>query len=543
MAAPSGNISIQIWVGLRGISESSPQTWSWRRAKFDKTPPSLVITNPISYFGSRPTIQLQGYCSEPIASLYFDVTNAAGCVTNQQGFVSGQVFNTNTFTFTTNWFQCFDIGLTNGVNSITLSAVDLAGNTSITNFSYILDYYYATNPPVITLAWPQNNTQISGPSFALRGRINDPTVQLSAQVVGANRDTIVVDGLVERDGLFWVEGLPLNVGTNRLTLSAKDAAGNITTTNINIIQSALHLTVNDFSGANLHALTTTVSGTLSDEGYSVWVNGVLATNNGDGSWTALNVPINRGGTAIVQARAIPKSDNGGNGTRSGLDMRNPISLFAVDVNPEIDKPSRVYLAAYYSSWSSEIDRYVVPQDRAKSEKHWEEWQDDGGGFFASQQIFIKRANGPTICNVDIVWPRDTWPTSAEGISRYVCDNQLEASTSPTAPFNVDWEQCEEKEIIPLSQTAAAKLHYCLLTKSSIRLFTGGKSRCSQALFAINATIVPRATTWDWGPGYTNGAAINPQRITIPGLGKLGNDGILWQVLSDGVTVEDTPLDQ
>ncbi|HQL80390.1 MAG TPA: hypothetical protein PLU91_19490 [Verrucomicrobiota bacterium] len=77
-------------------------------------------------------LQLQGYSTEPLASVRYDLANDAGTLTNLEGYVTGQWFATNLLAFTTNWFECLDVPLTNGVNTITLHATDLAGNVSTT---------------------------------------------------------------------------------------------------------------------------------------------------------------------------------------------------------------------------------------------------------------------------------------------------------------------------------------------------------------------------------------------------------------------------
>src|SRR5207247_8371963 len=115
-------------------------TLDWSRITRDTTAPSITVTNPITGTNSRPMIQLQGYSSEPLTDIHFDLTNAAGLVTNQQGFVTQQYYDTNVFEFTTNWFQCYDIALTNGVNTITLRTTDLAGNVTTNTYSYTLSF-------------------------------------------------------------------------------------------------------------------------------------------------------------------------------------------------------------------------------------------------------------------------------------------------------------------------------------------------------------------------------------------------------------------
>jgi hypothetical protein len=51
-----------------------------------------------------------------------------------------------------------------------------------------------------------------------------------------------------------------------------------------------------------------LTGTISDPTYAVWVNGVKGHNNGNGTWSANNVPVNSGGTASFVATAYAPSD-------------------------------------------------------------------------------------------------------------------------------------------------------------------------------------------------------------------------------------------
>ena len=173
----------------------------------------------------QPVLQLQGYANEDLYSISYDLNNAAGLVTNQDVLVLDRGFDTSQWRLRTNTFQAFDIGLTPGSNTITLHAMDWAGNQTNVNFVYVLDYSSKTNPPVVQLYWPTNGALISGSNFTWRGAVDDPTVTLSAQIVDTNGDTNVVGGIVERNGNFWVENLPLASGTNWLTLTATDATG------------------------------------------------------------------------------------------------------------------------------------------------------------------------------------------------------------------------------------------------------------------------------------------------------------------------------
>jgi hypothetical protein len=297
----------QVYIGLRGFSSNASQTWESTRLKLDLTPPLLVITNPASDTVTQPVIQLQGYSPEVLASLSYDVSNATELVTNQSGIILNQFFDTNTLEFTTNYFQCFDVQLTNCLNIVTIHVTDLAGNITTSNFNFTLDYSSATNPPIIQLSWPQAGTKISGNSFTWRGKVSDPTAQVVAQTVDSNGITNSVTGQIGRDGNFLARDIPLSDGTNNLSLTVTDSAGNIGVTNIPVVKSSLVLTITSAG------LGQAVTGTISDPAnYTIWVNGVKATNNLNGTWTAPDPHLTLD-TPTVQVRAIPSSDNGGNG--------------------------------------------------------------------------------------------------------------------------------------------------------------------------------------------------------------------------------------
>jgi hypothetical protein len=290
-----------VWVGLRGFSASSFQTWEWKRLKLDRTPPRLSLLSPAAGVVTQPRIQFVGSCPEALSSIWYDLSNSTGLLPNQQVLMLDQYHNTNTWEFTTNTFQAFDVELAGGTNLLTLHATDLAGNQTVTNFTFSLDYSHKTNPPAIQLTWPQNGIQIGAGSLTLRGWTDDPTATVRAQVAGTNGNSRTLFGLVERTGKFWVDSIPLAGGTNVVAFSITDAAGNSSTTNISVVRSALRLTMNPVTPASqLWQPAVNVSGTISDPSYAVWVNGVKASNPGNGTWTAANVPVTQGSAAVFQ---------------------------------------------------------------------------------------------------------------------------------------------------------------------------------------------------------------------------------------------------
>jgi hypothetical protein len=304
----SGNGNYIVWVGLRGLPSDAQQTWQGMQLTLNTIPLTLTITNPAVNMTSQPVIQLQGYANKPLSSLAFDVSNAAGIWTNQTGYIIGQCYDTNLSEFTTNYFQCYDILLTNGLNAIILHATDLAGNTVMTNFSITLDCTGDTTPPVLTMVWPQDGTYISGSTFTLEAQVDDPTVTVTASIVDASGDANTIQGQVERSGKVWVQNLPVAAGENTLTITATDAAGNAAVANMTLYQSSVTVTLDPLSSDQFNQTSVSVSGTVSDSNCEVWVNGVQAMVY-DGFWWADNVPVSATGTAVFDVEVYSGSSS------------------------------------------------------------------------------------------------------------------------------------------------------------------------------------------------------------------------------------------
>ena len=68
--------------------------------------------------------------------------------------------------------------------------------------------------------------------------------------------------MVGRGGNLWFGSIPLKAGTNHFSIMALNAAGNMSTTNFNVVQSSVKLTVDLWS--DLNYAFGTVSGTVDD---------------------------------------------------------------------------------------------------------------------------------------------------------------------------------------------------------------------------------------------------------------------------------------
>jgi hypothetical protein len=367
-------------LAVRGMSPNIPAVLDATDITLDRVPPVLCLTNPASTTVSKPYLQLQGWANEPLANLAYDLTNAVVTLTNEPAYVVDQYFDTNQFDFTTNYFQAYDLELTNGANAITLRVSDLAGNVTTTNFTVTLSYASATNSPVLALIWPTNGTALSGDTFFLRGHINDETARLWAEnVIGGVTNEF--PGLVERDGMFWVESLPLATGTNWFNVKALDAAGNLSSTNLAVVQSSVSLAITSTpEGDALYTPFGTVSGavTATNPAYNVTVNGVAAAVDAYGNWTAENVPVLGRGTATFTAVAA-----GAGGA--------PVSGVAAAE----EKPARVEIHEY------DADKY--------SEDHW------SGGYFERRVSVKIHTNSPVLGPLGAV---ADWYTNSTSWSKY-----------------------------------------------------------------------------------------------------------------------------
>jgi hypothetical protein len=102
----------------------------------------------------------------------------------------------------------------------------------------------------------------------------------------------------------------LNSGTNVFTLNVTDAAGNIATNVLTVIQGDSGLTIDPIPPNQ-----TTVKGEINSSDFTILVNGIPATisppvnGNQVYTWEADDVPIPPN-SSLVQVQAIPTSGGG-----------------------------------------------------------------------------------------------------------------------------------------------------------------------------------------------------------------------------------------
>jgi len=504
-----------------------------------------LIANPAVATATviKPYLQLQGYAHEPLVVLSYDLTNAAGLVTNELAAVVDQYFDTNAFDFTTNYFQAYDVALSTNLNEITLTVSDRAGNLTVTNVAVTLDYATATNPPTLQLLWPTSGMNLSGDSFYVRGLISDETANVTALWVDTNGVTNEITGLVERNGIFWVDDLPLADGTNEVILVAKDAAGNLSNTNLSVVKSSVALTITSTpEGESLYTPLGTVSGTISDVSYTVSVNGVSATVYGDGSWLAENVPVLGQGTATFDAVATPSGGGGVPTVKISLQKEMPAFIAITKHFATLNSTAPLV----HSTWTKAFEAGFTPVTEGL-------WQQT---YRAQASSFLSFWDTTWFSqNTDYAWseadPVGTYHTYSSGMdySGAMTENDWQVKTVPDQSLDhsvVGGTGGETRYMVthffakgvrhewPLDNGSVVEQTASARTK--LTLSTGGKAGVGRKnFFCLSASAGEYGKPWQYYWLYTPATEVAYDRIQVMGK-PLGSDYRAYLVQPDNVTV-------
>jgi hypothetical protein len=547
-------------VGLKGLPANATQTWQSETFFKDTVPLALVLTNMSSTSGSRPFIDPAGYATKAMSSLTFDYTNSLGVATHDEGNVFDQDCNPADMNHTTNWFECLDVALTLGTNHIGIHAVDWAGNVTTTNFSYIFDTNGDTTPPAMTLTWPLDDMEISGGSFTLRGMLDDDTATVSGQWIDTNGVTNMVSGEVERGGQYWLENLPLYPGTNGFTITATDAAGNVTMTNLSLIQSAVTLTMDTVDADQLNKVRVNVTGEISEPTYAVWVNGVQGYNNGDGTWGATNVPVTAGGTASFDLTAYPPAYAPTDGSWTNFAVENPaypnpLPADPVQGNVSWDKPPVVYVQTLSRSFSEYVGWSDIIADQNSTTENWSQ---GAGGSLHSRGWFTNNYGIYHTNSADLNWVADaglvpslpmhydyTEYTNGAPYASYDGD-----STSYYGfPFRVDLLALSGFEHIAgngvydnLAPYYTVPPTWSDTVQYVVKLFTGGKAlRQGKSLFVLSQSLDWAARDEYDGVEFEDSGSVPSEQIVLDAQGTLNaSSGTLTNVLANGKNIVITP---
>lgn len=234
-------------------------------------PNFLTLTPASGGIYLNPAVTVGGSIDDPTANIYFSSVQL-GVFSNQKG---------PSFTFPTT--------LVPGLNTINLSAADLAGNN--TNTSLNLTY----TPFILHVSSPQNNDPIY-----------DNQVTVSGHFSGTSNASVSVNGIAaSMNGVnFTAANVPLVSGTNTLLVTGTRADdGKVQTQQLSVFSYAPSIAITaPLNGATFTGNSALITGTFTGLVAAVTVNGVTATLSGNNF--SASVPLVFGNNTLV-ATATP----------------------------------------------------------------------------------------------------------------------------------------------------------------------------------------------------------------------------------------------
>jgi len=333
---------------------------------YDPTPPTATITGPTSsptFITSATTLTtLAGTYSDNIAVTSITYSNAANGANGTAGFSGGT-------------WSVASVPLASGINNITVTAFDAAGNTGSDLIAVTSD----ASPPVVTITIPTSattyNTAVG--SISLGGTASDSLT--SVTLVQWNNTNTGFSGTAGGTNNWTTPSIVLNSGANPIIITATDAAGNSSTDTITVVfDNTVPLVTIDTPVATPTYITNVSSiplgGTASDTGGSglstvTWSNsatGGSGTASGTATWSVGTVTLAAGANAIT----VTATDGAGN---TGTDLitvtYDPTAPTVIVTSPATNPFYTNGTSIIVSGTSS--DNIAITKD---------EWQVNGGGF-------------------------------------------------------------------------------------------------------------------------------------------------------------------
>ncbi len=327
---------IQLYAGVNRITVTAKDALNNEGAD------ELVVT----YDSVAPTVTITDPTGDPTWAVDTGPLSIAGTASDDQGVIAVAWANnrggSGTCTGTTAW-SAAGIVLYPGDNIITVTARDAVGNTSTdaitVTFTDEAAPVLAITTPTDQPIWATTSTTLNiGGTAADNGRVAAVTWSSSRGPSGVCTGTTA-----------WTATVPLSVGTNVLTVTAADDAGNESSAVLAVTQLdavAPTVTIQQPTANSTYttqAATVTLQGTASDNvavTAVTWGNslGDEGTCTGTNNWTTAAIPLEIGDNTIT----ITASDAAGNIASDTLTVtrqgnRSPV----VTITPPVAGPPYV----------------------------------------------------------------------------------------------------------------------------------------------------------------------------------------------------------
>jgi RHS repeat-associated protein len=205
-------------------------------------------------------------------------------------------------------FTVEGVELPEGESQIVARAVDLLGHAAD---SAPVNVVVDTLAPVVRLDSPLDPL-VTTPAVTVTGRVDEPHLE-AVTVAG-------IAAVVDAEGAFSVDGVPLAEGPNEITATASDTFGHVAVSEpvLYVLDTqAPAVTISSpQEGEVVESLAVTITGTAADPNLdTVTVNGVAATVGEDGSFTA-SVPLADGANTLV----VVATDRAGHATEASVNV-------------------------------------------------------------------------------------------------------------------------------------------------------------------------------------------------------------------------------
>jgi hypothetical protein len=216
------------------------------------------------------------------------------------------------------------------------TAFDKAGNSATASATVKID----KTPPNIAITSPPNNFVVASAQATLQGVISDSLSGVSG--VNCNGSPGIVTG-----GTFTCD-VPLLRGSNLLTITGTDVAGNTVSTDLTLVR-AIPINIQITAPAPLQLFSAnpiTVAGTVDHPNATVTVGNVTATVSG-GTFTASGVVLREGKNLLTVSATSPDGGIGSDTTSVFLDTTPPVVHIdspaggAIVSTPQIDVTGNV----------------------------------------------------------------------------------------------------------------------------------------------------------------------------------------------------------
>lgn len=213
-----GYYSLKVWAGndSGGLTAVSGNTnIGLRLIVNERIPPTLTLISPSEGYITTNKPEIIFYAEDESGGSGIDIDSLK--ITVDNAVVTGAKWQTTASGYRISYKAT--TALSDGPHTIEIQISDNDGNAAVLNLSYIVD----TIPPVLVVSEPMYRSVVDWTNIEVLGEAKDATEPVTVTV--SVNDVTYSQTTVHQP--IWKFGfdVPLNVGGNHITITAKDGAG------------------------------------------------------------------------------------------------------------------------------------------------------------------------------------------------------------------------------------------------------------------------------------------------------------------------------